>query len=84
MLIVKFIVIIFVITIVVLVNVFQNQIIHALEPAAVWIYRYVEAVHLSAKPHRDGPRTPAAWLIPIAILVVLSIPPVRRNPLVRK
>ncbi|KAG8728609.1 Tlg2-vesicle protein [Ceratobasidium sp. 414] len=46
------------ITITVLISVFQDKIVKALVPAAEWVKK-----------------APAGWLIPIAIIVVLSIPP---------
>ncbi|KAG9090589.1 Tlg2-vesicle protein, partial [Ceratobasidium sp. 392] len=51
-------VIVILITISVLIGVFQDKIIRALVPAAEWVKK-----------------TPAGWLIPLAILIVLSIPP---------
>ncbi|EIW76880.1 hypothetical protein CONPUDRAFT_158032 [Coniophora puteana RWD-64-598 SS2] len=44
--------------IVVMIAVFHDQIISALEPFAHWMYR-----------------TPGGWLIPIAIMIILSFPP---------
>lgn len=49
----------FIIAIIVVVAVFQEDIVNALIPAAEWIKK-----------------TPAGFLIPIAVMVILSIPPV--------
>ncbi|EIW76084.1 hypothetical protein CONPUDRAFT_131627 [Coniophora puteana RWD-64-598 SS2] len=52
------IIVAFILLLVILMSVFQNQIIDVLEGPARWIYAL-----------------PAGWLIPIAIMIILSFPP---------
>jgi hypothetical protein len=71
-----------IVTISILLIVFQKKIIVALEPACRWMKMCVQLV-LSLFVSSDRfhyLRTPGGWAIPIAILIVLSIPPVRCCP----
>ena len=69
-----------VLAITIVLSLLQNTIINALRPAQAWLLAYVfqSAGSFTCSELRCTSlhRTPGAWLIPIAIMIVLSFPPV--------
>jgi hypothetical protein len=58
--------------------VFQKHIVRALQPATDWMYRYAwrRCVAVCVHYRSQWYRTKGGWLIPIAVLIALSFPPV--------
>lgn len=75
-----YVIVLFILTIVILFAVFQKNIVHWLEPGARKVKKYVlwfSAVSIDSNYLRFLPDSlPGGFLIPIAIFIILSIPPV--------
>jgi hypothetical protein len=62
----------------ILLVVYQYRLVKALRPAATWMHEYVVYAWLRFYvPNSLDRSTTGGWLIPIAILTVMSFPPVR-------
>jgi hypothetical protein len=73
-----FLILLVLVAIITLLIVFNSQIVHGLQPAANWMHRCA-----GSRPALNKVcwgyaiySTPGGWLIPIAVLIILSFPPV--------